>query len=144
MAQNLTTRLPAVGATRQAETANADWDGGMNPGSCMPGVGINTGEYGCKVGDWPNSDFNGTNAIPYDGLSQWLGGVDADGFTPTEGLTTRLALVEPVDGNDTLAFVTADGATAPDAVMNAATGAVNRTGQTVPAGERAWGTVPVA
>jgi hypothetical protein len=137
MAQNLTSRLPAVGATRQAEAANADWDGGMNPASNQCGSGINTGEYSPKTQDWSETVRDGY-------ASQWLGGVDADGFDPTEGATTTLALLEPADGNDTFAFAAADADTAAGEVFDLATGAVNRTGQTVPSGAWLWGTIPVA
>ncbi len=139
---NLTTVLPAAGAVRRAQVAGADWDTGMNPGTCQPGVGINTGDYSPKVQDW-------AEVVIDPGVSQYIGGVDpaalvgANTGVGTEGAAGQVDLLEPVDGNDTFAFVAADAATAPDAVLDIASGAVNRTGKTVPIGAWCWGTVPV-
>ena len=134
MAINLTSKLPAAGAGRQAQVPNGNWTNGMNAASCQPGIGHNTADYSPKEQDF--------GAVVIDPLnSQWLGGID--GNLPVGGNVT-VALLEPVDGNDTFAFVQADAATAPDAELDAATGAVNRTGKTVPLGAWCWGTVPVA
>ena len=133
VAPNLKARLPAAGSAQQAQVSAADWDGGMNPGSCQPGIGINTGDYSPKASDWAEIEI-----APAE--SQWLGGVDGNLSVPGN---VSIPLVEPVDGNDTFAFVQADAETAPDAVLDAVTGAVNRTGKTVPAAAWCWGTVPV-
>ena len=139
---NLTTVLPAAGAVRRAQVAGADWDTGMNPGTCQPGVGINTGDYSPKVQDW-------AEVVIAPGVSQYIGGIDpaettgANTGVGTEGAAGQVDLLEPVDGNDTFAFVEADAETAADAVLDVTTGAVNRTGVTVPAAAWCWGTVPV-
>lgn len=113
---------------RTGEVPGADWTDGLNKGSCMPGVGINTGDYDPKASDWP--------AVATDPAESQYIGQSAESLTAVD--------YAAADENDTLAFVTADADTAPDAVFNAASGAVNRTGQTIPSGDYAWGTVPVA
>lgn len=113
---------------RSGEVTAADWSGGMNLGGAnTPGVGINTGGYDPKAQDWPRIE----DTAAHD--SQHIG-QDA----------AALQVIDGADINDNVAFVQADAETAPDAVLDAATGAVNRTGETVPADGWAWGTIPVA
>lgn len=113
---------------RSGEVTAADWAGGMNlAASNAPGVGINTGGYDPKAQDWPRI----ADTAAHD--SQHIG-QDA----------AALQVIDGADINDNVAFVQADAETAPDAVLDAATGAVNRTGETVPADGWAWGTIPVA
>lgn len=139
MAANLPTYFKdsAEVAAREAESPNADWTGGVNQTNCQPGVGINTGNYDPKVEDWPDSNFNGANAIPYPGESQYIG------LDP--GANSLIEVVQGADVNDTVEFVVAQQDTAPDAGLGVA-GAepLNRTGQTVPTGSRVWGTNTVA
>ena len=139
MAANLPTYFKdsAEIAARQAETPNADWTGGVNQPNCQPGVGINTGNFDPKVGDWPDSNFGGANAIPYPGESQYIG------LDP--GANSLIEVVQAGDDNDTVEFVVAQQDTAPGAGLGTA-GAdpINRTGQTVPNGSRCWGTNTVA
>jgi hypothetical protein len=127
MAANLPTYLDTI--ERSAEVAAADWTGGMNKGSCAPGVGINTANYNPKAQDWPRIADTAAHT------SQHLG-------QAAQALTVADYAGTP-DLNDNVAFVQADAETAPDAILDVATGAVNRTGQTVPINSWAWGTIPV-
>lgn len=121
---NLTARLGFAAAGRQAEVSGADWTTGCNPGSCMPVIGLTTGVYNFKADDWARTAVATVQ-------SQRIGGSAED-------------LLEPVDGNDTFAFAAADAQTANGVEFDAATGAVNRSGATIPAGAWLFGTVPVA
>ncbi len=113
---------------RAAEVPAADFAGGMNKGgSCAPGIGINTGNYDPKASDWPRI----ADTAAHD--SQHIGQT-----------ASALQAVQGADINDTVAFVQTIAAIAPDAVLNIATGAVNKTGKTVPSGSWAWGVIPVA
>lgn len=127
MAANLPTYLIPI--TRDAEVPNADWAGGGNfAGSCAPGVGVNTGNYDPKADDWPRvADTAARNSQSIGGPLKALNAADYAGS----------------DLNDTVAFVQTAGAVADGAVLDITTGAVNRTGQTVPASSWAWGTIPV-
>lgn len=121
-------------AARAAETTGADWDdtdgnGCNRVASNSPGIGINTGDYDPKETDWPRID-------PTYGLGQNIG--------TDNGVNNRITLDQGADQNDQVVFVAADAETAPDAVLDAVTTAVNRTGKTVPAGAFAWGSVPIA
>jgi hypothetical protein len=119
-------------AARQAEETNpdADWAGGANKaGSNAPGIGIATGDYGYKTSDWDLAD--GTF-----GVSQNIG--------TDNGVNNRITLDQDPDFNDQVVYVFADADTAPGAELDAATGAINMTGETVPAGEPCWGLVAVA
>lgn len=125
---NLATYELDSSLVRSGEVTAADWSGGMNlGGSNAPGIGINTGGYDPKAQDWPRI----ADTAAHD--SQHIGQTAA-----------ALQVVDDADINDNVAFVQADASTAPDAVLDAATGAVNRTGVTVPADSWAWGTIPVA
>ena len=148
MATNYNSSMPGAGATRQAQVSAADWAGGMNPGGCAPGVGINTGDSGPKPGDWADSDWNGTNADPYVGASQYIGGIDpaestdADTGNGAAGQTNQQVLSDPgVAANDGFTFVTADGDIADGAELVAASNVINRTGKTVLTGETVWGSL---
>ena len=129
-----------VVTAREGETwplgGTPDFAGGMNRGgSNAPGVGINTGDYDPKSEDWPR--IADTEAR----TSQHIGGVpDTDGDTGTTGFAIQ-ATEDNADLNDNVAFVQAESETAPDAELDATTGAVNKTGQTVPAGAWAWGVI---
>lgn len=117
-------------AARALEVPGADFDGGMNKaGSNAPGVGIATGEYGYKLDDWDLPD-------PTFGESQNIG--------TDNGANDRITLDQDPDFNDQVVYVLADADTAPGAVLDVGTGAINETGETVPAGEPCWGRVPVA
>ena len=130
MATNLPTFFLDPDLTRAAEVTAADWAGGLNKGaSCAPGIGINTGNPNPKLSDWTLLDQAGAARVPQQ--SQHIG-TTVDDINAYQG----------ADINDTLAFVEAVGAVAPDAVI--ASGAVNKTGQTLQAGDRAWGVIPVA
>ena len=139
MAANLPTYFndTAEIATRSAELPSADFDGGMNKGTCQNGVGINTGNFDPKLEDWEDSDFNGVDAIPYPAKSQYIG------LDP--GANDLVNVVQGADVNDTVEFVVAQQDTAPgDGLGAAGAEPLNRTGQTVPTGARAWGTNTVA
>jgi len=59
--------------------------------------------------------------------------------------TTTFKVQEGADVNNTLAYVVVDvGGAAADAVADAATGAVNRTGAAVAQDDEIWGVIPVA
>jgi len=126
MATNLATY--AIGTTRAGEVTAADWAGGMNKGaSNAPSVGTNTGDYNPKEQDWPRIE---------DTVAHQSGIIGA--------AAVDVNTVNGADVNNEVAFVAADASTAPDAVLDATTGAVNRTGQTVPSGAYVWGEIPVA
>lgn len=63
----------------------------------------------------------------------------------TADATTTLKVVEGADVNNTIAYVVTDaGGAADDAVADAATGAVNRTGGAIVENDEIWGVIPVA
>ena len=65
------------------------------------------------------------------------------GHTPDA--TTTIKVVEGVDVNNTLVDIAVDaGGAADDAIADAGTGAVNRTGAAVVENDRIWGVIPVA
>jgi len=66
-------------AARDAETPNADWTGGMNNASCMPGVGIGTDNPGLdeSLPNWTLEDQFEVARAPQ--VSQVIGG---NGYTP--------------------------------------------------------------
>lgn len=134
---NLVTHIAFAAAARQAQVS-ADWAGGMNAGGCNPGVGINTGDYSPKDTDWPEVEITAA-------ASQFIGGVDV---TETTGADTGLggaATFDLLDADDgEFAFVQADAETDADDPLDSVTGAVNRTGKTVPAAAWCWGTIPGA
>jgi hypothetical protein len=116
--------------------------GGNRAGSNAPGIGINTGAVDPKVPDWTTEDQHEAARSPQD--SQHIGGSGlGDG---TEGLTTEtpICTVNGADVNNTLSFSVADTAAAANAEYDTATGALNRTGETVSIGDRIWGDIPVA
>lgn len=128
MSTNLPTYELASTLVRSSEVTAADWSGGMNKGgSNAPGIGINTGNYDPKAEDWPRIE----DTAPHE--SQHLGQTAED-----------INVVQGADVNDEVAFVQADGDTAADAVLDVATGAVNKTGVTVPEDSWCWGVIPVA
>ena len=109
---------------RTGEVSGADWTGGMNDaGACAPGIGINTGDYSPKPSDWSEDER-------IQQASQQIG--QSVVVLNPQGLT----------GDEKASFIQADGVTAPDAELDVATGAVNRTGKTVPAGAWVWGEEP--
>jgi hypothetical protein len=104
-----------------------DWTGGLNKGaSCAPGVGIGTGDYSPKSSDWSEHE-----RLIYE--SQQIGQTGED-----------ITVVQGADVNDEVSFVLTAGAIAPDAELKATTGALNKTGKTVPSGSWCWGVVAVA
>lgn len=137
MATNIPTyslNATAVSA-REAEVPNADFSGGMNLGSCAQGIGIATG-----ISDIKETDFTQVDPAA-DYTTQHIGG---DGLDSGSTTSFNVKAAQGADLNDDVAYVAADANTAPDAVLDATTGAVNKTGATVAAGVYAWGVVPVA
>jgi len=126
-----------VATARSAEVPDASFSDGVNRGgSNAPGVGINTGNFDPKAEDWPRIEDTAART------SQHIGGVpDVDGDTGTNGFPIQV--IQGADTDDNVAFVEAEALTAPDAVLDAATGAVNKTGADVPAGSWVWGVIPV-
>jgi hypothetical protein len=128
MGTNLPTYNLDASLVRSGEVTAADWSGGMNKGgSNAPGVGINTGNYDPKASDWPRIEDTAAHE------SQHIGQTADD-----------LNVVQDADVNDEVAFVQADASTAADGVLDVATGAVNKTGATVPEDAWCWGVIPVA
>ena len=124
-ATNLPTFYQAPLAQR-ATVVGADFDGGMNRGgSNAPGIGINTGNYSPKVEDWSEDQRLLQE-------SQNIGQAAED-----------INVNNDPDFNNEVSFVEADGDIAADAVIDAGTGAVNRTGGVIPTGAWAWGEVVV-
>lgn len=125
MATNLATYELNPTLVRSVEVPDADWSGGVNKGgSNAPGLGINTGNYDPKAQDWPR--IADTEAHP----SQHIGQAESP-----------LLAIDGADINDNVAFVQADAETAPDGELDAATGAINKTGETVPASAWVWGVI---
>lgn len=116
-----------------------DFAGGMNKGgSNAPIIGLSTNVPNPKASDWPR--VNQTAAQ----TSQHLGGVpDVDGAVTTAGYAVQIVLSD-ADTNEQSAFVSADQSTAVGAVLDATTGAVNRSDATVASGAFIWGVIPVA
>jgi hypothetical protein len=130
MAANLPTFLlnATLVATRAGEAPAADFDGGMNRGgSCTGGVGINTGDYDPKAQDWPRIADTAARESQHIGTATSVINADQD-----------------PDFNDTVAFVQTIADIAPDGTLDITTGAVNKTGKTVPTGSWAWGVIAVA
>jgi hypothetical protein len=127
-------------AARAAETwlNDPDFAGGMNKGgSNAPIIGLSTNVPDPKSTDWPR--VNQTAAQ----LSQHIGGVpDVDGDVGAAGFAVQV--VFGADVNERSAFVSADQSTAVGAVLDATTGAVNRSDATVASGAFIWGVIPVA
>ena len=128
-------------AARAAETwrNTPDFAGGVNKGgSNAPIIGLSTNIPDHKATDWPH--VNQTAAQ----LSQHIGGVpDADGAAGAAGFAVQIKLSD-ADTNEQSAFVSADASTAVGAVLDATTGAVNRSDATVASGAFIWGVIPVA
>lgn len=140
MAGNLNPNLP-LGNVTKPPVADPNVEGassGMNAGSCHPGIGINTGDYSPKTDDWAEVVISPGKTGPIG----WGGDNTVTGQTATVNIVA--ADYANTDFNDTTAFIQADASTAPGAELDATTGAVNRTGKTVPANAWVWGTVPVA
>jgi hypothetical protein len=94
-----------------------------------PGIGIATGEVNPKASDWTRTNRT------Y-GASQYIG------LAP--GANGRIELLfPPSDINNQVVFVTATAGVAIDAVIDATSGAVNKTGAALVSGDWAWGMVPV-
>lgn len=146
VAPNLPVSLDASTTFIQANAPLASFVDGANPGaSCAPGIGINSGGFYDPVSDdqWTLNNQSGAARIPQ--KSQFIGGGVGQVTTEPSALQNLLAqdyYAGPADLNNTLAFVTAIGAVAPDAVV--ASGAVNRSDYTLKAGDVIWGVVPVA
>ncbi len=123
---NLPTYFAAPSGQRSPATAG-QFSGGANQGaSCAPGVGIGTGDYSPKSSDWSEHE-----RLLYE--SGQLGQA-TDDITVDEG----------ADTNDEVSFVLTAGNIANDAELKAGTGAINKTGGTVPSGSWCWGVVTVA
>lgn len=121
---NIKTFYEGATGDRGSPVGTADWVGGANKGgSNAPGIGINTGDYDPKTGDWSRHVRNPQNS-------------------QTIGHTAAAINIERPAGTFTevTAFVQAAASTAPDANLIAGPPAVvNRTGKTVPANSWAWG-----
>lgn len=145
MAKNKATYLLDADLTRNAEytgTPFTDDEGsgtyadprlGMNKaGSNAPYIGVATGlnnpSYGLSTAD---TAANRGQHI---------------GQTPDATTTFKVVFGDgSTDVNNTIAYVVVDvGGAAADAVADAATGAVNRTGGTVAQDDEIWGEIPVA
>jgi hypothetical protein len=124
----------------------------MNPGGgCNPGVGINTGDFDPKVGDWTTADQATLARDPQ--VSGYIGNNDGtragrDPWPPVDNpLDAKPAItaVQGADINDTVGFVVANAQTVADATAtDGTTSVVNKTGMTVPSGGRLWGPQTVA
>lgn len=116
-----------------------DFSGGGNKGgSNAPIIGLSTNVPDPKATDWPRVNQTAAQA------SQHIGGVpDADGDTGATGFAVQIKLSD-ADQNEQSAFVSADASTAVGAVLDATTGAVNRSDATVASGAFIWGVIPVA
>lgn len=110
-------------AARSAEVPDADFSGGMNPASNSP-IGVSTAAV--NPSGWPLEE----DTAP--ATSQHIAGA-----------AVAINVVQGADVNDQVALVAADGVTTPDAVADAVTGAVNKTGVTIGAGEFIFGVIPV-
>lgn len=95
--------------TRGSEQTVADWDGGMNMGSCSPGVGINLGDGALPAIDapgqagygWTLLDQAGAARTPQD--SQSIGGIGLNaGATTNQPILTISAQADAGDGTVTL------------------------------------------
>lgn len=105
----------------------SDWTSGSNQGgSNAPGIGIATGEYSPKTSDWSSHE-----RLLYE--SGQIGQAKDD-ITVDEG----------ADENDEMSYVLTAGAIANNAELKVGTGAINKTGVTVPSGAWCWGVVTVA
>lgn len=122
----------AAVTARASEVPAASFD---NLGSCCGGIGIAT----AVIDTNPDAFTEDTPTEAYQ--TQHIGG---DGLGDGDATTFAVETVQGADVNDTVAYVEADASTAPDAVLDATTGAVNKTGVTVAAGARVWGVIPVA
>lgn len=113
---------------RTGEVTGADWDGGCNKaGSCAGVMGLGTGDYSPKSSDWSEDE-----RLLYN--SQHMGQTASDvNFTDNSS-----------DHNNDASFVQADGNIAANGELKSGTGALNRTGVTVPSGSWCWGEVLVA
>jgi hypothetical protein len=133
MATNLATyyRDSAVRTSRGAEVPAASFTDGCNNGGCAgPGIGINTGNANPKPSDWwrPATRTYGT--------SQYIGLV--------AGANGRLETINGADVNNQVCFVVATAGVANNAVIDATSGAVNKTGVALVTGDWVWGEIPVA
>lgn len=113
------------------DTVSASYNGNLGcnkAGSCAPGIGIATGNINFKTDDWKRV----ADTAPRE--SQHIGVAGDD-----------LNVIMGTDVNNELAYVDCDvGGAAADAVADAATGAVNKTGGAIVATDWLWGVVPVA
>ena len=124
---------------RAPEVPAASFTDGMNrPGSCAPGLGINTGNVNPKLSDW--TVLNQTNTARAPQNSQYIGGSGlGDGSAIiASGIKADL---DP-DFNSNLHFRVADAAVGPGGIYHVGDGAINQTGGDVEIGDRLWGTVP--
>lgn len=122
--------------TRKGEVPGADFDGGGNlPGSCAPGIGINTGDYDPKVQDWSRvADTAGHE-------SQHIGGVPLNTGGTTGYVLHTYDVIQSAGIENEVAFVETAGAVPPFGILDSATDAVNMTGKTVPDDSWAWGVI---
>jgi hypothetical protein len=128
MSTNLPTYELDPDLVRDTEVPDADWEGGMNlGGSNAPGLAVSTGSYGVTSDQFSlvqDDEPHNSQSI---------------GQTPAP-----IQVIQGADINDQVALVETAAPVAPDGVIDVVTGAVNKTGQTIPADQWVWGVIPVA
>ena len=130
---------------READVPLADFDDGLNLGSSnAPAIGVCTDVINPKLDDWTVNTQFGVTRDPQ--LTMHIGGDGTTDGTDNHlgDHAVRAADYEAADINDTVHFVVATQAAVPGAVVDVATGTVNRSSENVEIGDRVWGTVPVA
>lgn len=127
MATNRPTYYYKPEAIREDEAPEADWMGGMNfAASNACGIGISTAVIDPPPENWARiADED-----------------DAGRFSEHLGhIGSPIGVVDFPHLGSKVAFVQADAETDPDGTLDAATGAINLTGQTVPDESWAWGVI---
>jgi len=126
---------PAAVSARSSQVYTDAFVGGMNRGSSAGNLGANTGAKNPKPQDFSRIQATAPQK------TQHIGGSGLGAGTATD---FDLNLINGADVNNEIAFVKAVATVAVDGVINAATGAVNRTGVQMVANDWAWGEIPVA
>lgn len=161
-----TDALARVGETGNLNFSDVDGTGGYNEylgcnrcGSNAPGIGIQVGALQYLAGEdelpekWTVEDQDEAARTPQ--VSAVISNrgrvnrstVPYDSSGGQEGKADQPILhadIAGLDFNDTANFLAATQAAAPDAVVDAGTGAVNKTGAAVAIGDTGWFPVPVA
>ena len=132
MATNLTTYYvdSTARTARESDVPLADFDNGMNDAaSNAPGIGINTGNYAPSTSSWAQdaTDERLQDSQIFGEDASGLNCIDATfGATALVGFSVTTNIVAPDGDIDTN-------------VDGTGFAIVNRTGQTIPAGEWCWG-----